>query len=317
MARYGREYHRGRRPDWRGHGRFGGPRDFGAGPAYGRDYGPRGAGRREPGDFWHGGGYDEGFRAGQGAYDEDFDAGRGIPFRGGYATDYYSREPSRPRPHETEDDMDGVRYDLEFSGRGWPYGVGYEGGVREDYSHRPASRRPDPTRGPSSDDDDDRAGGYRAGRDEMTELEEMRRQRHAGAGHGGHDGYGAEYEGPLRGRGHTPSSRWPDHESGGAAGRHGISDEDLREEVREALFHDTWIEPDRIELEVQDGVVTLKGEVRDFMEARYAWDDVWDTPGVRGVVNQLTVRPDGAAEDAGLPQTAGDEPPAEGEGGRA
>jgi hypothetical protein len=28
------------------------------------------------------------------------------------------------------------------------------------------------------------------------------------------------------------------------------------------------------------------------MEARYAWDDAWETEGVRGVVNSLTVRTD-------------------------
>jgi hypothetical protein len=314
MARYGREYPRGR-PDWRGYSR-GGPGAYGAGPASGER--PRGAGRHGSGDFfWHGAGYDEAYRAGHARYDEDFDAGRGIPFRGGDETDYYSREPSRPRPHASEGDMDGARYDLEFSGRGWPYGVGYEGGVREDYAHGPSRHRVDPARHRARDGDDGRAGGYRSGRDEMTELEGMRRQRQVGVSHAGHGGYGSEYEGPSRGPGHTPSSRWPDRESAGSAGRHGISDDALREEVREALFHDTWIEPDRIELEVQDGVVTLKGEVRDFMEARYAWDDVWDTPGVRGVVNQLTVRPDGAGEDSGLPQTAGDEPSADGEDGGA
>ena len=39
-------------------------------------------------------------------------------------------------------------------------------------------------------------------------------------------------------------------------------------------------------------MVTLKGEVDDYLEARYAWDDAWEAAGVRGVLNQLTVRTD-------------------------
>lgn len=70
------------------------------------------------------------------------------------------------------------------------------------------------------------------------------------------------------------------------------SDEDVREAVRENLFQDTWVDPRGIRVEVSDGVVTLEGEVRDFMEARYAWDDAWESDGVRGVINNLTVRSD-------------------------
>ena len=45
---------------------------------------------------------------------------------------------------------------------------------------------------------------------------------------------------------------------------------------------------------VDDQVVTLTGEVGDYLEDRYAWDDAWDTTGVRGVINNLTVRLDDA-----------------------
>lgn len=144
-----------------------------------------------------------------------------------YAPDY-DRPPSRPYPHPSESDFDAERYDLEFTGRGWGYGVGYEGGVREDVMHR---------------------GEYAAGPPEV--------------------GYG----------GFRQARR--------------LGDDEIRDDVQEALFQDSWIEPDRIEVEVDNGIVTLKGEVRDFMEARYAWDDAWDTPGVRGVINQLTVQPEG------------------------
>lgn len=69
-----------------------------------------------------------------------------------------------------------------------------------------------------------------------------------------------------------------------------MSDREVYEAVRQNLYGDTWIDPERIEVHVEQGVVTLTGEVDDYMEARYAWDDAWESPGVRGVLNQLTVR---------------------------
>jgi osmotically-inducible protein OsmY len=84
-----------------------------------------------------------------------------------------------------------------------------------------------------------------------------------------------------------------------------MGDEEIREGVLENLFQDTWINPERIDIEVDRGVVTLAGEVRDFMEARYAWDDVWESAGVRGVINNLTVRADLPQDEMDLPQTSG------------
>jgi hypothetical protein len=62
---------------------------------------------------------------------------------------------------------------------------------------------------------------------------------------------------------------------------------------------------------VEEGVVTLTGEVADFMEARYAWDDAWESPGVRGVVNNITVRTDLPHPQHGdvVPQSAGHQVP--------
>lgn len=71
-----------------------------------------------------------------------------------------------------------------------------------------------------------------------------------------------------------------------------LSDEQILEMVRRRLFEDVWLDVDRIDVEVEDGIVTLRGEVDDFLEVRYAWDDAWETEGVRGVVTQLTVRAD-------------------------
>ena len=84
-----------------------------------------------------------------------------------------------------------------------------------------------------------------------------------------------------------------------------MSDEEIREAVLDNLFHDEWIHPDRIDVQVERGVVTLSGEVDDFLEARYAWDDAWAAPGVRGVINNLTVRTDVPQQEMEIPQTSG------------
>jgi hypothetical protein len=100
-----------------------------------------------------------------------------------------------------------------------------------------------------------------------------------------------EYDRPQR---HL-HDRWPEAPAGGQGGYEPLDDDEIRQAVRQNLFQDNWIDADRLEVEVEDGVVTLKGEVDDFLEARYAWDDAWETSGVRGVVNHIHVRVDGPA----------------------
>ena len=68
-------------------------------------------------------------------------------------------------------------------------------------------------------------------------------------------------------------------------------DEELKGEVEEALFYDTWVDAEAITVEVRDGVVTLRGELPDYDEVRYATDDAWDVEGVRGVRSELRVNP--------------------------
>lgn len=103
--------------------------------------------------------------------------------------------------------------------------------------------------------------------------------------------------------------RWPEagHAWGGGGG---MSDGEIERAVRQSLHQDGYIDAERIEVEVDDRVVTLRGEVDDYLEARYAWDDAWETPGVRGVLNHVTVRTDQPADEHanGMPQTAGRKP---------
>ena len=105
-----------------------------------------------------------------------------------------------------------------------------------------------------------------------------------------------EYGRPQQGGG----GRWPSHghQVGGD-----WSDEDVEQAVRASMYQDTHVDADRIEVRVNNGVVTLQGEVDDYLEARYAWDDAWDVEGVRGVINQLTVRTDLPAPETGSAPT--------------
>lgn len=94
------------------------------------------------------------------------------------------------------------------------------------------------------------------------------------------------------------------HEYGGE-----LTDEQVRASVYRRMRADAWLDPGRITVEVDDGVVTLTGEVDDFLKARYAWDDAWEAEGVRGVVNNLTVRadqPQAPTHGDVLPQSGGD-----------
>lgn len=98
---------------------------------------------------------------------------------------------------------------------------------------------------------------------------------------------------------------WEAHQHGYGDGV--LSDDAVRDAVHRRMSADAWLDPARIDVRVEDGVVTLTGEVDDYMEARYAWDDAWEADGVRGVINNLTVRTDQPREPHGdiVVQSAG------------
>jgi hypothetical protein len=66
-------------------------------------------------------------------------------------------------------------------------------------------------------------------------------------------------------------------------------DAEVKTDVEDALFFDTWVDAEAITVEVSGGVVTLRGELPDYDEVRYATDDAWDVDGVRGVRSELRV----------------------------
>jgi osmotically-inducible protein OsmY len=76
----------------------------------------------------------------------------------------------------------------------------------------------------------------------------------------------------------------PDH------GRARRDDDEIARDVRYSLVWDTYVDEGRIDVDVKDGMVTLKGSVDTIVEKRSAGDDAWDTPGVRDVRNELVVQ---------------------------
>ncbi|HEY0026228.1 MAG TPA: BON domain-containing protein [Longimicrobium sp.] len=133
----------------------------------------------------------------------------------------------------------------------------------------------------------------------------------AGMGMGPRGGYGGDFRSfPGAGGGRVADDRGPQPlredgqwESGNVHGpaRYGLGpyhhrvrtrrrpDDEVKKDVEDALFYDTWVDAEAITVEVKDGVVTLRGELPDYHEVRYATDDTWDVDGVRGVHSELTV----------------------------
>jgi hypothetical protein len=67
-------------------------------------------------------------------------------------------------------------------------------------------------------------------------------------------------------------------------------DADVHRDVQDALFYDTWVDAQRISVEVEEGRVTLRGELASEQEIRYACDDAWSVAGVREVVSEMSTR---------------------------
>jgi osmotically-inducible protein OsmY len=67
------------------------------------------------------------------------------------------------------------------------------------------------------------------------------------------------------------------------------NDEELRDNLITILEKDVLVNPKKFRLEVRGGVVSLRGRVDSPIEKSAAENDCWFTPGVVGVVNELTV----------------------------
>jgi osmotically-inducible protein OsmY len=69
------------------------------------------------------------------------------------------------------------------------------------------------------------------------------------------------------------------------------SDTELADEIKNKLVWDPWVDANRVQVEVNQGVVTLTGNVPSIFEKRAAGDDAWDTPGTLDVHNDLMITP--------------------------
>lgn len=121
-------------------------------------------------------------------------------------------------------------------------------------------------------------------------------------GRGVHDGDGEWEAGPVYGP--ARYGLGPYHQRLRSRRR---PDDEVKKEVEDALFYDTWVDAEAITVEVKDGVVTLRGELPDYHEVRYATDDTWDVDGVRGVHCQLTVNAGKRPPLDGVNRTLGQE----------
>jgi osmotically-inducible protein OsmY len=65
------------------------------------------------------------------------------------------------------------------------------------------------------------------------------------------------------------------------------SDGDIKSEVVDRLRVNPLTADHTLTVDVKAGVVILTGEVTNSLDKRAAGDDVWDTPGVVDVSNQL------------------------------
>jgi osmotically-inducible protein OsmY len=82
--------------------------------------------------------------------------------------------------------------------------------------------------------------------------------------------------------------RWPGSD-GEAAGESSRSDSEIAEAALKAFSWDVQVPEKRLTLEVQNGFVTLKGEVNWHFQRKAAEENVRKLTGVVGVSNQITI----------------------------
>ena len=73
------------------------------------------------------------------------------------------------------------------------------------------------------------------------------------------------------------------------AGADRREDDEIRGVALQALIWDTDVPSDTVDVKVEDGWITLKGDVSFQFESDAAYDDVASLYGVYGVTNEITV----------------------------
>ncbi len=75
------------------------------------------------------------------------------------------------------------------------------------------------------------------------------------------------------------------------AGPYKRADEDIAELATKVLDWNLWVPNDRIKVKVQDGRITLSGDVDWYYQKEHAEDAVRHLVGVLGVINSITIKP--------------------------
>ena len=248
--------------------RPGGRRPFAPGFAYDADFG-----YDEDFEFGPPFDYDAEMAAAQRHYAEDFrdvrgrTHGWGMGYDGGALRSRGSYQAGQRRSGMNARDA----FEFEW-GDGYIGGRGY-GGTNYDYQHGYATGAPRRARRSQSSQPE-----------QQSQQSAPEREQSSPATRGGYE-WGEERElyetfGPAR------YGLGPYHDR---LQRPRRSDDEIQRDVEDTLFYDTWVDADRIQVSVREGVVTLSGELPDFQEIRYATDDAWDVEGVRGVRPELRV----------------------------
>jgi len=75
------------------------------------------------------------------------------------------------------------------------------------------------------------------------------------------------------------------------------TDSEIAEAVLNAIRLHTVVQEDRIKIKVEDGIVTLEGEVEWEYQRKAAKHSIENLPGVRNVLNYIIVKPKAVASD--------------------
>jgi osmotically-inducible protein OsmY len=69
------------------------------------------------------------------------------------------------------------------------------------------------------------------------------------------------------------------------------ADKDIAQSATKVLEWNLWVPSDRVKVMVQDGRITLSGDVDWYYQKEYAEDAVRHLVGVSGVINSITIKP--------------------------
>jgi len=77
-------------------------------------------------------------------------------------------------------------------------------------------------------------------------------------------------------------------------------DQQILQDIHDALAWDERIDPCDVAIDVNNGVVTLSGTVRTYSEKTVAVEDSWKIKGVKKVIDRVTVSPEKLRLDADI-----------------